>query len=55
MTQEEHDDNLEAFLEAAKQCNIIYSPEKCEFSLTELHILGCLVKDGEIRQYPGRL
>ena len=55
MTQEEHDDNLKAFLAAAKRCNITYSSEKCKFSVTELHILGCLVKDGEIRPDPERL
>ena len=55
MTQEEHDDNLKAFLEAAKECNITYSPEKYKFSVTELHILSCLVKDVEIWPDPERL
>ena len=51
----EHANNLNDFLNAAKRCNITYSPEKCVFSVTELHILGCVVKNGEIRPDPERL
>ena len=51
----EHDNNLNDFLNAAKRCNITYSPEKCVFSVTELHILGCIVKNSEIRPYPEQL
>ena len=54
-TQVEHDNNLNDFHNAAKWCNITYSPEKCVFSLTELHIIGCVVKNGEIRPDPERL
>ena len=54
-TEVEHDNNLNDFLNAAKRCNITYSPEKCVFSVTELHILGCVVKNGEIRPDPERL
>ncbi len=53
--QVEHDNNLNDFLNAAKWCNITYSPEKCVFSVTELHILGCVVKNGEIQPDPERL
>ena len=53
--QVEHDYNLNNFLNAAKRCNITYSPEKCVFSVTELHILGCIVKNGDIRPDPERL
>ncbi len=41
-TQVEHDNNLK--VNAAKQCNITYSPEKCVFPVTELHILGCVIR-----------
>ena len=54
-TQVEHANNLNAFLNDAKRCNITYSPEKCVFSVTELHILGCVVKNGEIWPDPERL
>ena len=54
-TEVEHDNNLTDFLNAGKRCNITYSPEKCVFSVTELHILGCVVKNGEIRPDPERL
>ncbi len=53
--QVEHANNLNAFLNAAKRCNITYSPEKCVFSVTELHIPGCVVKSGEIWPDPERL
>ena len=51
-TQVELDNNLNDFLNAVKRCNITYSPEKCVLSVTELHILGCVVKNGEIRPDP---
>ena len=54
-TEVEHDNNLNDFLNATKRRNITYSPEKCVFSVTELHILGCVVKNGEIRPDPERL
>ena len=54
-TQVEHANNLNDFLNAAKRCNITYSPEKCVFSVTELHTLGCIVKNGEIWPDPERL
>ena len=53
--QVEHDNNLNDFLNAAKWCNITSNPEKYVFSVTELHILGCVVKNGEIRPDQERL
>ena len=48
----EHYNYLNVFLDVAKWCNITCSPEKCVFSVTELHKLGCVVKKGEIRPDP---
>ena len=53
--QVEQDNNLKDFLNDAKRCNITYSPEKCVISVTELHILGCVVKNCEIRPDPEQL
>ena len=55
MTQEEHDDNLNKFLEAAKKRNMSYNEEKCTFSTRRLSILGYVVEDGLIRPDPERL
>ena len=51
----EHYNNLYVFLNVAKWCNITYSPEKCVFSVTGLHKLGCVVENGEIWPDPERL
>ena len=50
--QEEHDVNLEYFLEAAKRKNITYNEEKSVFSTRRLAILGSIVEEGEIRPDP---
>lgn len=46
MTHEEHDCNLEIFLNAAKKRNICYNENKCIFSAKELSSLGYEVQDG---------
>ena len=53
--QEEHDANLERFIEAAKQKNICYNDDKSVFSTRRLPILGYLVEDGQISPDPDRL
>ena len=45
--QEEHDTNLECFLEAAERKNITYNEEKCVFSTRNLAILGSIVEEGK--------
>ena len=55
MTQEDHDYNLNRFIEAAKKRNVVYNEEKCLFSTRTLHILGYVVEDGVIRPDPNRL
>ena len=51
----EHDENLKRFLQAAKDINLTYNEEKCEFSTRKLHILGSVLENGEIRPDPKRL
>ena len=53
--QEEHDANLEAFLDAAKRKNITYNESKSVFSTKRLPILGYVIENGEIRPDPDRL
>ena len=50
--QEEHDANLECFLEAAERKNITYNEEKSVFSTRRLAILGSIVEEGEILPDP---
>lgn len=54
-TQEEHDENLNRFLAAAKKVNLTLNDSKCVFNTTKLHVLGSVVENGEIRPDPKRL
>ena len=54
-TQAEHDDNLEKFLAAAREVNLVYNPQKCEFNTRKLSLLGCVIEKGEIRPDPERM
>ena len=53
--QEEHDVNLEQFLEAAKRKNICYNTDKCIFPTRRLPIFGYVIEEGDIRPDPERL
>ena len=53
--QEEHDVNLEQFLEAAKRKKICYNTDKCIFSTRRLPIFGYVIEEGNIRPDPERL
>ena len=55
LNQEEHDRNLQRFMEAAKEINLTFNEGKCEYSTNSLRILGSLVKDGNIYPDPDRL
>ena len=50
--QEEHDENLKWFQEAASRCQITYNDSKSVFSTRKLAILGYIVEEGEIRPDP---
>ena len=53
--QEEHDYNLQNFLEVAKRKNICFNDDKSIFSTRRLPILGYVVEDGNISPDPERL
>ena len=53
--QQEHDENLEQFLAAAKRKNICYNDSKSVFSTRRLAILGYVIEEGVIRPDPERL
>ena len=53
-TQEDHDENLQNFLSAAKQLNLTFNEEKSKFSVRKLSVLGYLIENGTIRPDPER-
>ena len=53
--QEDHDDNMEHFLEAAKRKNLCYNTQKCIFSTRRLPVFGYIIEEGTIRPDPDRL
>ena len=53
--QADHDANLEKFMLAAKEVNLSYNEEKCEFSTRRLSLLGSVIENGEIKPDPDRL
>ena len=53
--QEDHDANMEHFLEAAKRKNLCYNTEKCIFSTRRLPVFGYIIEEGTIRPDPDRL
>ena len=55
MDQQDHDEQLAKFLDAAKRKNVTYNEEECVFSVRKLHILGSVVENGEIKPDPERL
>jgi len=53
--QEDHDANVEHFLEAAKRKNLCYNTQKCIFSTPRLPVFGYIIEEGTIRPDPDRL
>ncbi|CAB4023462.1 Retrovirus-related Pol poly from transposon [Paramuricea clavata] len=53
--QEDHDENLERFLEAAKCKNVCYNDDKSIFSTRCLPLLGYLIEEGNSLPDPERL
>ena len=51
-TQNEHDQHLEAVLRCLEDENVTLSPQKCEFSKTELTFLGHVIDVAGIRADP---
>ncbi|XP_062888949.1 uncharacterized protein LOC134337687 [Mobula hypostoma] len=44
--QQDHDNNLQKFLQAAKAFNLTYNKDKYVFGTTHLAILGCVMENG---------
>ena len=54
-TQEEHDENLKAFKEAACQENLTLSEEKCVYSAEVINLLGYRISHNSIKPDPQTL
>ena len=51
-TREEHDKNLERFLNAAQECNLTLNEKKCVFATTSIKLLGYQISDGVLKPDP---
>ena len=49
MNENEHDENLEKFNEAAKRQNLTFNKDKCTFRTTSLTFLGYNISQGEVK------
>ena len=54
-TREEHDKNLQTFLNAVRACNITLNENKCVYATNDLKLLGYLISNGEKRPDPDRV
>ena len=54
-TREEHDKNLEIFLNAAQECNLTLNERKCVFATTSIKLLGYQISDGVLKPDPDRV
>ncbi|KAA5653043.1 hypothetical protein F3G64_36260, partial [Pseudomonas aeruginosa] len=54
-TLEEHDHNLESFMNAAKKCGLTLSIQKCKFSQKSINILGYNIQNHIIKPDNERL
>ena len=54
-TCEEHDQNLTAFLKAAKDCNLTLNENKCVFATESINLLGYNVSHGILQPDPDRV
>ncbi|KAL7644389.1 UNVERIFIED_CONTAM: hypothetical protein RMT77_005219 [Armadillidium vulgare] len=54
-SQEEHDENLQKFIEIAKSYNMTLNKDKCVFSRETVRLLGYEVTQNELRPDPTRL
>ena len=54
-TQEDHDENVRKFMDAARDANLTLNRSKCEFSTRRLKILGSVIENGTISPDPDRL
>lgn len=54
-TKEEHDTNLDKFMETARRYNLTFNDDKCEYSKKEIKFLGYSIANGTLRPDPERL
>ena len=54
-TQQEHDNNLAKFLEAAHQCNMTFKDSKCVYSTECVKLLGYEICEGFLKPNPDRV
>ena len=54
-TQEDHDENLRRFMNAARAANLTLNKSKCEFSTRRLKLLGTVIENGTISPDPDRV
>lgn len=54
-TKEEHDFNMQGFLEITKMFNLALNHDKCVFSVTSINQMGYCISNGEIKPNPAHL
>ena len=54
-TREEHDRNLQVFLDVAKRYNITFNESKCVFATESIKLLGYEVRNGTLKPDPDRV
>ncbi|KRY15377.1 Retrovirus-related Pol polyprotein from transposon 17.6 [Trichinella patagoniensis] len=54
MNHEEHDENLNRFREVAEKYNLTLNNNKCEFTKTQIKLLGHIIEQGTLKPDPER-
>ncbi|KRX22741.1 Retrovirus-related Pol polyprotein from transposon 17.6 [Trichinella nelsoni] len=54
MNREEHDENLNRFREVAEKYNLTLNNDKCEFTKTQIKLLGHIIEQGTLKPDPER-
>ncbi|XP_003367438.1 conserved hypothetical protein [Trichinella spiralis] len=54
MNQEEHGKNLNRIREVAEKYNLTLNKDKCEFTMTQVKLLGYIIEQGTLKPDPGR-
>ncbi|KRX51754.1 Retrovirus-related Pol polyprotein from transposon opus [Trichinella sp. T9] len=54
MNEEEHDEKLNRFREVAEEYNLTLNKDKCEFTKTQIKLLGYIIEQGTLKPDPER-
>ncbi|OUC43814.1 hypothetical protein D917_09509 [Trichinella nativa] len=54
MNREENDENLNRFREVAEKYNLTLNNDKCEFTKTQIKLLGYIIEQGTLKPDPER-